>query len=145
MSGKFFLDTNLIVYTFDKHAHEKRSIAQDLLIQALHTQQGCISWQVIQEFINVARHKFVSPLSAPDCELYLQTVLNPICTIYPDTALYQKALAISHRWQYRFFDALIISAALKAECHTLYTEDLQHQQKIESVHIINPFTSKAFT
>ncbi len=142
MSDKFFLDTNLIIYTFDKHAHEKCAIAQTLLLQALNTQQGCISWQVIQEFINVARHKFSSPLSAQDCECYLKEVLEPICEVYPDPSLYQKALAIHHRWQYRFFDALIISAALKAQCHTLYSEDLQHGQRIESMRVINPFALK---
>jgi predicted nucleic acid-binding protein len=139
MNDKFFLDTNLIIYTFDKHAHEKRAAAQALLMQALHTQKGCISWQVIQEFMNVARHKFSSPLNALDCQLYLNEVLEPICEIYPDIVVYQKALEINHRWQYRFFDALIISAALKAQCHILYSEDLQHKQRIESLQIINPF------
>lgn len=139
MSDKFFLDTNLIVYTFDKNAHEKRTVAQGLVMQALHTQQGCISWQVIQEFMNVARHKFSSPLNAPDCQLYLKEVLEPICEVYPDATLYQKALEINHRWQYHYYDALIISAALKAECRILYSEDLQNGQRIDSLRILNPF------
>ena len=122
---------------------EKRATAQTLLSQALHTQQGCISWQVIQEFMSVVRNKFLPPLHASDCQLYLNQVLEPICEIYPNIALYQKALEINHRWQYDFYDALIISAALKAECHVLYSEDMQHEQGIESLHIINPFLNKA--
>lgn len=139
MKDKYFLDTNLIVYTFDKNAHEKRNIAQTLVMQALHTHQGCISWQVIQEFMNVARHKFSVPLQASDCQLYLKEVLDPICEIFPNFSLYQTAIEISQRWQYRFYDALIITAALKTDCHILYSEDLQHGQKIESMRIINPF------
>lgn len=139
MKDKFFLDTNLIVYTFDENAHEKRATAQALLSQALHTQQGCISSQVIQEFMNVARNKFSPPLNALDCQLYLNQVLEPICEVYSNIGLYQKALEINHRWQYHFYDALIISAALKAECHILYSEDLHDDQQIESLRIINPF------
>ncbi len=109
----------------------------------MHTPQGCISWQVMQEFIHVARHKFSSPLHASDCEHYLNKILDPICDVYPSIALYQKALEIHQRWQYRFFDALILSAALQAQCHTLYSEDFQHKQRIEFMQIINPFISKA--
>jgi predicted nucleic acid-binding protein len=34
---------------------------------------------------------------------------------------------------------MIIAAALITKCDLLYSEDLQHGQKIQSLEIINPF------
>jgi len=138
MSGKFFLDTNIIVYTFSTQT-EKQQKARELLETALNQQTGCISTQVIQEFINVATRKFEKPLTIKDCVIYLDEILTPLCEIFPDIALYEKALNITERWQFGFYDALIIAAAIEAKCDTLYSEDLQHQQTIESIQVINPF------
>ncbi|WP_292994765.1 hypothetical protein [Nitrosomonas sp.] len=38
-----------------------------------------------------------------------------------------------------FTDALIVAAALESGCTRLYTEDLQHGQKIDGLVIENPF------
>ena len=54
MKDRFFLDTNIIVYIFDKHSKQKNQIAQELLKEALQSGTGVISFQVIQEFCNVA-------------------------------------------------------------------------------------------
>jgi predicted nucleic acid-binding protein len=53
--------------------------------------------------------------------------------------LYQRALDIQARYHYGFYDALIIAAALDAGCTRLYSEDLQHGQRIERLTIENPF------
>jgi len=52
MSAKFFLDTNIIIYTFAKTAAGKQKKAKSLVKNAL-AGSGCISWQVIQEFCNI--------------------------------------------------------------------------------------------
>ena len=59
--------------------------------------------------------------------------------IYPTRDLYLKAIEIQERYQYSFYDSMIIAAALEGNCKTLYSEDLQHDQKIESLTIIDPF------
>jgi predicted nucleic acid-binding protein len=141
MSGKYFIDTNLFVYSFDEEHEEKRQIALDLISDALNHSKGIISFQVIQEFINVAINKFKIPLSINDCRKYLTVVLEPLCEIFSGVELYHQALEITERWQYSFYDALIISSALKAECSILYTEDLQHGQTIRDLFIQNPFLS----
>lgn len=52
MSDRFFLDTNIIVYSFDSSQPGKQLIAKKLIQDALQNQSGCISYQVIQEFLN---------------------------------------------------------------------------------------------
>ena len=54
MSGRFFLDTNIFAYTFDVKAPAKAKRAAQLLRRAAGTGEGIVSYQVVQEFFNVA-------------------------------------------------------------------------------------------
>jgi predicted nucleic acid-binding protein len=139
MKDKYFLDTNIIVYSFDSNEITKNAIARDLIQNALKEQAGCVSSQVIQEFLNVATKKFSPALKAKDGLKYLNTVLAPICEIYASLDLYRKTIETAERWKYSFYDSMIITAAIQTNCSILYSEDLQHSQKIQSLTIVNPF------
>jgi len=139
MKDKYFLDTNIIIYAFDHVNPLKQQKANQLIKTALIENKGCISYQVIQEFLNVATKKFTTPLSALDCQRYLDSVLQPLCQIFTSIDLYHKALDVMQRWQYAFYDSLILAAAIQADCKILYSEDLHHKQSINSLTILNPF------
>ena len=143
MSDKFFLDTNVFVYTFDRENPSKRERAAALVAEALSGSKGVISAQVAQEFLNAAVRKFAKPLSIPDAQRYLTVVLEPLCAVFPSVELFHQALDISGRWDYSFYDSLIVAAALQADCSVLYSEDLQHGQKIGRMKIVNPFLEAA--
>ena len=52
----------------------------------------------------------------------------------------EAALHIKGRYQFSYWDSLMLSAALESRSEILYTEDLQHNQVIEGrLTIINPF------
>ncbi len=139
MSGRYFLDTNILVYTFDHQAPTKHKIAMRLVEEALLHQKGLISYQVVQEFLNVATRKFAQPLKADDCRSYLDQVLLPLCEVFSSPDFYRQALNIAERWKYGLYDSLIVTAALRAGCSRLYSEDMQHGQRIEGLVILNPF------
>lgn len=138
MKDKFFLDTNILVYAFDSPESLKRKTS-DKLIKDAHLGKGCISFQVIQEFLNVATRKFITPLRTNDAQKYLAKILFPVCEVFPSEELYYIALEISERWKYSFYDSLIIAAALEANCSILYSEDLHDNQKIYGLNIVNPY------
>lgn len=77
MSDKFFIDTNIFIYCFDDRQPDKKVRALALVSEALLTGNGMISWQVMQEFLNVSTRKFQVPLKSDDAKLYLQKVVNP--------------------------------------------------------------------
>lgn len=139
MSDNFFIDTNIFVYSFSDVNAEKRALSKKIITRALSSEEGMISTQVIQEFINVALHKFKVPINANDCKEYVKSVLDPLCTIYPDIDLYLSALDIKANTNYRFFDSLIIAAAIAGHCKILYSEDMHHNHKIRNLTILNPF------
>jgi predicted nucleic acid-binding protein len=137
-NDKFFLDTNILVYAFDSTSPYKREVAKDFIKNA-HKGNGCISFQVIQEFLNVATRKFEVPLKTTDAQNYLTKVLYPVCEVFPSERLYFNTLEIMERWKFSFYDSMIIASAMESECTILYSEDMQHNLKIFNLKIVNPF------
>ncbi len=139
MTEKYFIDTNIFIYSFDHSNTSKQITAKKIIRKALKDNMGCISSQVVQEFLNVATKKFASPFNLKDCQNYLNAVLEPLCEVFPSTGLFNQSLELADRWQLSFYDALIIGAALQGECRFIFTEDLQHGQVINGLTITNPF------
>jgi predicted nucleic acid-binding protein len=139
MSVRYFLDTNIFVYSFDNRQPAKKQRSMELIQQALETGLGIISTQVIQEYLNVATQKFAVPLAVDDAQAYLNLVLNPLCQVYPDLTLYKRCLEIQTETKYSFYDSLIIAAAVQGGCERLYSEDLQDGQEVRGVRIVNPY------
>ena len=137
MSVENFLDTNIFVYLFDETDDDKRERAERLVQQALENETGCISYQVVQETINVITRKLnATPEKARQI---LDRVLIPLWRVNPTRTLYQRGLDLQTRYRLSFYDSLIVASALAAGCKTLYSEDMQHGQLIEGVSITNPF------
>ena len=135
-----FLDTNIFVYAFLASEPRKRTKAVELIETSLGSGRGCISYQVVQEFANVARKKFATRLSAGDCKAFIDAAMQPLIRVASSTALIHTALDLQDELKYRFYDSLMIAAAFQAGAETLYTEDLQHWQLVRGVlRIVNPF------
>ena len=139
MSDKFFLDTNIIIYTFDKASRAKQKKALALVGEAMEEQTGIISYQVVQEFLNVAGRKFATPLHPQDLKLYLKEILLPLCEVHSSHALFRQAVDLHEETGYAFYDCLIISGALEGGCRVLYSEDLQSGRAVDGLRIVNPF------
>lgn len=139
MSDRFFLDTNIFVYSFDQSAALKAGKATQLIRKALTTQKGIISYQVVQEFFNVALKRFSQPMRLADAEQYLGTVFRPLLGVHSSQALYVEALHLQTQSGLSWYDSLIVSAAIQSQCEFLFTEDLQHGQRFGSLRVANPF------
>ena len=139
MNAESFIDTNIFVYQLERLDVRKADIADQLIGHGIETQTACISFQVIQECLNTATRKAEVPLTEDEMRKYMMDVLDPLYKVQPDIWLYGKSLEIRSRYGFSFYDSLIIAAAIKAGCRTLYSEDLQHGQEISGVVITNPF------
>ena len=137
MSGRFFLDTNIFVYTFDSAAPAKAKKAAQLVRRAVDSGEGIVSFQVVQEFFNVALRRFTPAMSIAEAEQYLITVFRPLLAEHSSPAMYVEALRITGKHRLSWYDSLIVAAAIEGQCETLYSEDLQDGRKIESLRIQN--------
>jgi predicted nucleic acid-binding protein len=140
MSGKFFLDTNIFVYSFDASSPKRAAQATKLIRKGIETRGGIVSYQVVQEFFNVALRRFTKPMSSLDAEQYLSTTFRSLLAVHSSPALYGEALQIGARFRLAWYDSLIVASAIEGQCDVLYSEDFQDGQKIGSVTISNPFS-----
>lgn len=140
MSGKCFVDTNILMYAHDLDAGQKNKISRDIIRDLWENRSGIINTQVLQEFyLNVTR-KIENPLKKSQArgviESYLAwpVELNDVRTVLSTSE-------IEERHMLSFWDAMIVASARKAKAEKIITEDLNHGQEIEGILIENPFVS----
>ena len=126
-----FFDTNVLVYLIaSESARAQRSAA-------IMAAGGCVSVQVLNEFVSVTRRK--QSLDWDAVEAWLDLFRSDL-TVVPMTSETQaRATAIARRRQINIYDATILAAAEQAGCDVVFTEDLQHGQVIGGLTIRNPF------
>ena len=137
MSAEHFLDTNILVYMLDETDDSKRGRAEELVRTSIEDGTGCISYQVVQETLNVATRRL--GFSAGDSWTLLATVLEPLWTVQPSTAMFESGLALRDRYGFSFYDSMIVAGALQSGCNRLYSEDLQDGQRIGPLTVEDPF------
>jgi predicted nucleic acid-binding protein len=127
-----FFDTNVLLYMLSADA-VKADRAEALIAGG-----GVVSVQVLNEFASVASRKL--GMAFGDIREILATV-RAVCAVRPvDIETHELGLELAERLRFSVYDGLIVAAALRAGCATLYTEDLHHGQTIDQLKIRNPFT-----
>lgn len=127
-----FLDTNILLYLLSEDG------VQAGRVEDIVSKGGIISVQVLNEFASVASRKL--GMTYAEIREYL-AIIRAICDVRPLTVeTHLSGLDMAERYGFSFYDSLIISSARLSDCTTLYSEDMQHGQKIEnSIVIVNPF------
>jgi predicted nucleic acid-binding protein len=136
VTGRCFLDTNVLVYADDLDAGEKRKIAREILRDSLSSQTGVVSTQVLQEFfVNATRKLSVDPaIARRKVEL-----LSNLDLVLVRLDLILGAINLHRLHQISFRDALILKCASTAGCTRLISEDMHHGEVLDGVRIENPF------
>lgn len=132
MTVPIFVDSNVVVYAVGK-ASDKRSVARNMLASG-----AVISTQVVNETINVLTRKQGATLTVAH---EIAESLLVLCEVVPvEVATIREAMRLTRRYSLSHWDALIIGAALLADCSTLYSQDMQHGQVIDGrLTLVNPF------
>ena len=141
MRDRYFIDTNIFVYSFDRQDKAKQKKAKEIILGALSDHNGIISFQVVQEFISLSGRKFAVPFTLKEQLAYLEEVLEPLCAVHSSIELYRKSLRVREDAGFSYYDSLIVAGALDGGCKVLYSEDFHHGQNAVGVKIINPFKS----
>ncbi len=133
-----FVDTNVLVYAEDRDAGRKHVIARDLVADLWRSGEGVLSVQVLQEFFVTVTRKMPRPLAADKALAIVEQYLT--WRVVENTGdLLVAAIRLASALQVSFWDALILEAARAAGCARLWSEDLQHGQRIGDLAIVNPF------
>jgi predicted nucleic acid-binding protein len=133
-AADIFFDTNVLLYLLSADA-TKADRAEQLL-----TAGGLVSVQVLNEFASAAAGK----LAMPRVEIReILSTIRAVCNLKPlDVETHELGLELAERYRYSVYDSMVLAAALRAGCSTVFSEDFQHGQKIDRLTIINPFRSE---
>ncbi|PIP39995.1 PIN domain nuclease [Candidatus Desantisbacteria bacterium CG_4_8_14_3_um_filter_40_12] len=139
MNDNWFIDTNILIYAYDKEAGSKHQIAKEIITQCWEQRIGVISVQVLCEFfVRVTRVSSII-IDVEEAESIVHNLIMNWRVIYPDSILVMEAIQGWRKHQFSFWDAFIWASAKKARTQRLYSEDFQHKQIVEGVQFVNPF------
>ena len=126
-----FFDTNVLVYAITDDA--RGDVARSRLSDG-----GVISAQVLNEFVRVARKKLRLDWAIIEAALAeLRALVNDVRPVALST--HEFAVSLAKRDGFDIYDALILAAAIEADCETLFSEDFQHGRRFGDLIVVNPF------
>ncbi|OYW63598.1 MAG: VapC toxin family PIN domain ribonuclease [Hydrogenophilales bacterium 12-64-13] len=142
MSGKTFVDTNILVYARDPGRPGKQALAHLWMARLWEQRSGRLSIQVLQEYYVTVTAKLKPGLPAALAREDVRNLAlwNPVAT---DVRLLESAWSLADRYGFSWWDAQIVAAARRSGCDILLTEDMQNGQDIEGLIIVNPFAQGA--
>jgi len=138
MAGKYLIDANILVYSFDNRYLEKQQKAADLIRILTDNEFAALSTQALGEFYNAVTKRIPFPLSPVEAYMELEAFLNSfwICDLTATVILDAARAAREHQMHY--WDAQIWATAKLYEIPTILTEDLPGKERIEMIQYINP-------
>ncbi|MBN2387035.1 MAG: PIN domain-containing protein [Anaerolineales bacterium] len=134
----YFLDTNILVYAYDRSAGQKHALAAQLMEACWENENGCLSIQVLQEFFVTVTRKIALPLD-------YQTARQIVADLAqwrlhaPKASDLFRAIDLQQSHQLAFWDAQVIQSAASLGCKQVLSEDLNHGQIYGEVQVVNPF------
>jgi len=138
MTRLVFVDTNVILYTFDPRNPQKQSRAREWLRACWLQRCGRVNSQVMNEFYANARGRFSRAVSTEEARAEVRRY-QQWKPWQVDHATVETAWAVETRYHLSYWDALMVASAQHMGCALLLTEDLQHGQQMEQLQIMNPF------
>lgn len=137
MSALEFLDTNILVYAYDRSEPRKQHIAQGLVRRAVSGEIAASS-QVLSEFASTLLHK-LSPPANPKDLMALLDALGPIKLVPIDGDVILRAVQARAQYGVHFYDGMILAAAERGGCQKIWSEDLNAGQQYFTSVVENPF------
>ncbi len=102
---------------------------------------GKLYWDIIVSFYKQIEFNYSNRKLPEPIKKILEDIIIPLCKFYPSPKFYLDCLNLKSKYNFSYYDTLIISTALEMKCKFIYSEDFLHNKKISSLKIINPFLS----
>jgi predicted nucleic acid-binding protein len=140
MTARLFVDTNILIYALDPGEALKRTVSADLLRQTISSRTLTLSPQSLNECYRVlTQRRRVMP--AEEARSYVR-LLAPWAIAPLDAATTERAWQVQDKVGLGWWDALMVAAALRAECRLFVSEDMHDGAVVDGMRIANPFTAK---
>jgi predicted nucleic acid-binding protein len=141
MSCMNAIDTNILVYSFDRDEPAKRTQAVRLIDYLVQEDvETVLLWQVAAEFLCCLRRwEIEKRINRQEMLGNLEHLDAMFRCVLPTQAILWKSLDLSSRYSMSHWDSLLVAACIEAGVQTLYSEDLASDMKYDTVTVVNPF------
>jgi predicted nucleic acid-binding protein len=139
MSDKIFVDTNVLVYAYDRSEPKKQRQALQVLDYLAVAGTGAISTQVLSEFFVTVTRKITSPLSQDQAYDRVKNYLQSWTVLNLTGMVVLEAVRGVQDYQFSFWDAQIWATARLNQISVIFSEDFNAGAVIEGVRFVNPF------
>ena len=110
----------------------------DITLDLIRNGEFLVGVQVLNELCNVALRRKFDWLKTKTMLVSLEALSVDVVPLTLE--VHRRGLRVHEKYQFQFYDALMLGAALEAECTVFYSEDMQDGQVIENTMTIkNPF------
>jgi predicted nucleic acid-binding protein len=137
------VDTNVLVYVFDRQDPRRQRIASELLDRGIREHSLRVAHQSLIEFVSVVTRRRAAgaqPLLEPS-EAWRETeeMLTVFDVLYPNAAVVRTALRGAALYQLPWYDAHLWAYAEHYGIPEIISEDFAHGLRYGTVKIVNPF------
>ncbi|MCR4335881.1 MAG: PIN domain-containing protein [archaeon] len=133
------VDSNLLIYAYDKGAGQKHILAKELLKERWLKQDGFLSVQNLAEFYHVTTRKINNKVKPEQAKQIILDLTQGFSIIRYNENTIINAVNNQLAYKIEFWDSLIVSAMEENGISTIITENEKDFKKIKWLKVINPF------
>lgn len=139
MTARALIDTNVLVYAYDRSEAAKQQRALDLLDQLVGRGAGALTTQILAEFFVTVTRKLAAPLPVADAYTRVENYLRAWAVLEVTGLVVLEAARGVRDYQLSFWDAQIWASARLNQLPFIFSEDFNAGSTLEGVRIVNPF------
>ncbi len=139
MTGKVLIDTNVLVYAYDRAEAIKQAQARQVLGELAKQRAGFISTQVLTEFYNAVTRRIAAPLTPEQAYERIKNLLMAWPVLDITSLIVLEAARGAYQHQMSVWDAQIWAAARLNQIPVIFSEDFSNGSVIEGIRMVNPF------
>lgn len=133
------VDTNVLVYLYDRESPEKQAQSLTILDRLAQEQLGVVSTQILAEFFWVVTRRLADPVTLDEAVVSVNRYLDTWIILDVTGEVVREACRGTQVYQLPYWDAQIWAAARLNDIPVIFSEDFQDQRIIEGVRSVNPF------
>lgn len=141
MAAKILVDTNILLYAYDRGETVKQPLALAMLDSLVKHDLGVLSPQVLAEFFVNATKKLRPPLTIEEAYHSVQNYLLSWEILEITGAIVLEAIRGVRAYQMTYWDAQVWASARLNQVPIVLSEDFGDGVTIEGVKFVNPFGS----
>lgn len=140
IGDRFLIDTNILVYAYDRSEYAKQPRARALLAWLAGLGVGVLSTQILAEYFWALTRKLTERATAQEARLRVERYVRSWIVVGITPTILVEAARGASEHGFPYYDAQIWATARMHKIPDVVSEDFASSSRVEGVEFVNPFT-----